>query len=278
MRIEFNDIIDSEKGKIGIVLGLGPSVNRHLNLLGEANEKPEEYCIISCNNIDRQIPSLRINHWMLAQPADSGNEFYIPNGYIRYNRNADTVFYYTDCLDLTPKEMVDQLLIIRWVGYDQRHNNSEECGWRMPNGNKPSCCSRIIKGRKTIQEEFRDYTGAKGLYGAGDTVAVHMIANAVMLGCNPIYVLGVDLDYSQGYVNNSLPETQTRIGMGMSSVNRSPKMVERVLDDISYIADCAAMKKVFIYCLDTDLKIHSILPFKDIFSDYKMKVHEYKNK
>ena len=263
MRIEFKDIIDSEKGKIGLVLGLGPSLRRHMSFIAEANQDKEKYCIISCNNIDRQLPSLRVDHWMLAQPADSGSEFYIPNTYQRYNRDPNTTFYYTDCLDLTPREMVDRLLTVDWIGYDQRHNNSEKCGWKMPNGNDPTCCARIIPGRKTIQEEFRDYTEAKELYGCGDTVAIHMISNAVMLGCNPIYVLGVDLNYTNGYVNNDLPETRTRVGMGMSSVNRSPQMVARVLEDIKFIKECAAKKMVSIYCLDDDLKIHTVLPRRD---------------
>lgn len=273
MRIEFKDIIDSEKGKTAIVIGLGPSLNRHMSFLSEVNRDKENYCIISCNNIDRQLPSLRIDHWMLAQPADSGSEFYIPNAYERYNRDPNTTFYYTDCLDLTPRDMADRLLTVNWIGYDQRHNNSEKCGWKMPNGSDPTCCARIIPGRKTIQEEFRDYTGAKELYGCGDTVAVHMIANAVMLGCKQVYVFGVDLDYSKGYVNNNLPETKTRIGMGMSSVNRSPAMVERVLQDIKFIATCAAKIGTEVKCFDEDLQIHFALQlqrYTTIFNESKI--------
>ena len=28
---------------------------------------------------------------------------------------------------------------------------------------------------------------------------MHMIAFAIIMGCNPIYIAGMDLDYSQGY-------------------------------------------------------------------------------
>lgn len=262
MRIEFRDIIDTERSKKAIVLGLGPSVNRHEEFLRHCIKYRNDYCIISCNNIDRQIPSLKIDHWILAQPADHGSDFYIPHAHQRYTRDKDTVFYYTDCLDLTPRDMVDRLLAdIRFIGYDQRHNNSEECGWTMPNGSKPSCCARIVKGRKTIQEEFRDYTGCS-VYGAGDTVSVHMAALAVMLGCKEIIILGVDLDYSQGYINNDLPETKIRTVMGMNSVNRSPQMVKRVLEDLTIIKNCADNVGATIYCMDNDLKISKIFPYK----------------
>lgn len=258
--IQFKDIKNSETGKVGIVLGLGNSLNRHGQFLVDINES-EEYCIISCNNIDKQAPVLKISHWMLAQPADASSEFYIPNAYNRYNRDLSTVFYYTDCLDLTPVEEVQRLLKVRFNPFDQRHNNSEPCGWLMPNGTKPTCCSRIIQGRKTIQEEFRDYCHVKELYGAGDTIAVHMISNAVMLGCNPIFVAGVDLTYQNGYVNNTLPETKFRTRLGIDSMDKSPEMVERILKDIALIKECAENIGTKIYCLDKNLKISNILPF-----------------
>tara|TARA_R110000824_G_scaffold377911_1_gene569291 strand:- start:249 stop:554 length:306 start_codon:yes stop_codon:yes gene_type:complete len=35
----------------------------------------------------------------------------------------------------------------------------------------------------------------------GDTVAIEMISFAIIMGCNPVYVTGMDLDYNLGYAN-----------------------------------------------------------------------------
>ena len=57
--------------------------------------------------------------------------------------------------------------------------------------------------RLTIQEELQRKTNYHEHYSPGDTVILHAISFAVIMGCNPIYVAGMDLDYSVGYVNNN---------------------------------------------------------------------------
>lgn len=57
--------------------------------------------------------------------------------------------------------------------------------------------------RLTIQEELQRKTNHHEHYSPGDTVILHAISFAVIMGCNPIYVAGMDLDYSGGYVNNN---------------------------------------------------------------------------
>ena len=63
------------------------------------------------------------------------------------------------------------------------------------------CCKDIDKSQLTIQEYLQTLTKNEKHYSTGDTVALHAIAFAIIMGCNPIYVSGVDLDYSQGYAN-----------------------------------------------------------------------------
>jgi hypothetical protein len=64
------------------------------------------------------------------------------------------------------------------------------------------CCGRIVEGRPTVQEELQRVSDYNEHYSSGDTVALHMIAFAVIMGCSPIYISGMDLDYREGYAND----------------------------------------------------------------------------
>ncbi len=261
-QLQFKDIVDREKGKTGFVLGLGPSLRNHVDKILNIQDDRENYGIVSCNNFDHHYHSLNPGYWMLAQPAAGDWPFCITNLYPRINAKPKTVFLYTDCLDLTPKNIVADLITGEYLGYDQRHFNGERCGWKNQDGSEPICCNGIIPGRLCIQEEFMKYTGVDYRYGCGDTVSVHMLALCVMLGFKTVYVTGIDLDYSKGYANNTLPETQFRTAMGMSSINNSPAMVKRIIEDLKIIKASAENVGTSIYCMNKGLKISDVFEYK----------------
>ena len=268
---QFSDIIDKEKGKIGLVMGLGPSLKSAIPYIKKLRD--EKISKISCNNIDVMC-DIKINYWILAQPTDYQNPLHIPLAKERYNKMCAT-FLYTDCLDLTPRDDVKEMLnSIDYIGYDQRHINSEKCGWLDVHGRPPSCCNGIIDGRLCIQEEFQRYTGSDYKYGAGDTVGVHMVALAVMLGLNPIYISGIDLDYTNGYFNNDFEGEEgtkklgmrigERIKMGMDSINNSPDMVDRIIIDLTIINESAKKIGIKIYNTSKESRLSEVFDYFDI--------------
>lgn len=259
--LQFSDIKDKHKNKTGFVLGLGPSLRNNLDLLRKIHNNKDEYRIISCNNMDI-LTDINFDYWVLAQPADTGSKFCIRNAWQRYNSRRQTTFLYTDCLDLTPREWVADHLNVDYIGYDQRHWKGEVCGWGNLPGGRHICCDGIIPGRLCIQEEFQKYTGMQIHYGCGDTVGVHMVAIAVMVGLNPIYVTGIDLDYKNGYVTNDFPDAKDRINMGLSSINNSPVMVDRIIEDFKIIRDSAANIGVKIYVLENGGRISEVFEHK----------------
>lgn len=265
MQLQFSDIQGQDSNKVGLVLGLGPSLAKHLPAIKSIDQNKIKFKIISCNNIDK-LTDINFDYWMLAQPADINSPFNIESNYNRYASRPKTTLLYTDCLDLTPRELVARLLgNINYLGYDQRHWEGKPCTWgNMPNG-RHICCEHIIAGRKCIQEVLQEVTKTDHHYGTGDTVGVHMLALAVILGMNPIYVTGIDLDYTDGYVKNDQPDTEHRIAMGMSSINNSPAMVKRIIKDLTTIRDAAKNIGVDIYCLDKGLKISEIFPYAESF-------------
>ena len=61
------------------------------------------------------------------------------------------------------------------------------------------CCKNIVDGELTIQEKLQVISGHEQHMGVGQTVGTFCIIVAALMGCNPIYVTGLDLDYSLGY-------------------------------------------------------------------------------
>jgi len=188
-KLDFDDIVNSQTGKIGFVLGTGPSLKKYLKQFEELSNNKEKYCFVSCNDWDI-MTKIKVDYWVVANSV-----FTVKSRHQRFNAKPNTILVYADSVDLTPRNQVQNLLKNKYLPYDQRHFNNKVCPKRG------KCCLNQISGRLTIQEYLKKISKALTIYGCGDTVAVHMLSTAVILGCNPIYMVGVDLDYTKGYVD-----------------------------------------------------------------------------
>ena len=65
------------------------------------------------------------------------------------------------------------------------------------------CCGQKINNRPTVQEYLQKISKTDQHYSTGDTVAFHAISFAIILGLNPIYICGMDLNYKLGYANGN---------------------------------------------------------------------------
>jgi len=76
------------------------------------------------------------------------------------------------------------------LSYDQRHFDGRPCVT-----GKKNCCKllELYPGRLTLQEFIQNKYGMKTHYSTGSTVAIHALAFAMILGCNPIYLQGIEL-------------------------------------------------------------------------------------
>jgi hypothetical protein len=110
--------------------------------------------------------------------------------------NAKTLNGKFDSVDVTTLSWLRENVTNTYIGYDQRHFNDSDCV------NCPNKCSNRIPGRKTIQELLMGYSKYNKRYGTGHTVAIHCLSLAILLGCTEIYLFGIDLNYSLGYVDN----------------------------------------------------------------------------
>ncbi len=198
MKLEIKDIIDKHKGSNAIVVGHGPSLDHHRNKLQEY--KDNGYLLFDCNEwyvFHKVIPS----YWITAN-----SEYNIFDFYTSIN-DTKIPYFYADTVDLTPRDTVDNLLNFDYLPYDQRHYNNKPCEATEEElriyPNRLKCCEHMIKDRITIQEELQKYTKHTTYYNICDTVILQSIAFPILMGCKNIYLVGVDLDYRNGYAKTT---------------------------------------------------------------------------
>jgi len=154
----------------------------------------------------------------------------------KFNKHPGAVLVWACSVDTSDIDRVEKGLEIDHLPYDQRYLNRQV--------HKDGCsCRPCILGvkSKTIQEELQIYTGSDARYGCGDTVALHMISVAVLLGLKDVQVIGMDLDYRKGYAKNDrgvspldnahqeVTKHRDRITKDMGVIYRSAKMVGAVV-------------------------------------------------
>tara|TARA_R110000787_G_scaffold240925_3_gene347129 strand:- start:747 stop:1733 length:987 start_codon:yes stop_codon:yes gene_type:complete len=96
--------------------------------------------------------------------------------------------------------------------------------------------------RLTIQENLQKISGHESHYSPGDTVILHAIAAAIIMGCNPIYITGMDLDYSIGYANGTRPPNDN--GWQKENVN--------LINDLKILEESAKKRNIRIINLKKD--------------------------
>jgi hypothetical protein len=226
-------IINIEANKTAFVCGLGPSLGDSIKFI---NENRTNIVFISCNDIDL-VCDIIPDYWVFANSIST-----IVSMYERIIKYKDSVIVHSDSVDTTPIEWIEKNLInVKYIGYDQRHFDNKKCS------NCPNNCNNFVENRLTLQEELQNYTGNPSRYGSGDTVALHMLALSILLGCKKIYLTGVDLNYKKGYFNSKT----------INSDSFDPYL-ENILNDFKIILESAEKVGVQIINLSQDSPLSTI--------------------
>jgi len=245
MKLDFTDIINKAEGKVGICVATGASLKPHLENIIELSNS-NEYCVVSVNDFDTMFPKLNTDYRVVAN-----SEFSVRVEHPRFNARPETPLIFANSVDTTPKDEVSSLLTVDYLPYDQRHQNGEHCTWGSGIDGRAPCCNLIEDKRLTIQEELKKYCKTDLSYSGGDTVALHMLTMAILLGCNPIFISGVDLDYSKGYVDGTNAN-----GAGFI------EFLDRIIDHFDIIKKSADNIGVNIYSLCDGSPINRVFKFK----------------
>lgn len=186
MKLPFSHIINKHKGKTAFVIGHGPSQCKHVDLINRYQN--HDHIRLDCNdwyNFCEKEPT----YCVIA------NSVYTIKEKINKMNEYKCMILYSDSVDLTPREWIKKHLKPDYIAYDQRHRNGDACP------TKRECCKHAIPGRRTIQEHLMDVSGIKAGFYPANLVTSSSLAFALIMGCNPIYLSGIDMDYKIGYSN-----------------------------------------------------------------------------
>ncbi len=235
------NLIDSVNNKTAFVAALGPSLRPYIEWI---NNNRNYLTLISCNDVDLMTP-LSPDYWGFANSIQT-----MPFMAERFKSYPNSTIVYADSVDQTPRSQVEKILDKDFYGYDQRHFNGQTCS-KCPNR-----CANVIPERYTIQEHLQQYTNHSERYSTGDTVAVHLTALAVLLGCKKIYIAGCDLDYSKGYVNQ----------VSFNNDSFSP-YIQNIINDFKIIAKSAQNIGAEIINLSSISPLQQVLPTQSYASN-----------
>lgn len=219
MNKQFKDIIDKHKNKPCLVVAHGPSLTDYLDKIQQYKERG--FVIIDCNDF-YNFHDVTPTYIMFA----SSENTMLANK--KKLNKLNTTVVYADSADLTDKKWIEENITCDYLPYDQRHFDGKKCVVC----NSFGCGKNFISNRRTIQEELQIFTGHNTHYGTGDTVTLHMLSLSILLGCNPIYVVGFELDYTKGYAKSKVP-------LNVPPPSSFTSYTDNLMNDLTIIRDSA---------------------------------------
>lgn len=256
MKLEIKNIINLHKNKPCITLGHGPHFNTVKHRFKELK--------------DRGFIFISTNDWYSFQEEEIDycvicNHVYSIARYYESMNRYKTVICYSDVQELTNREKVNSLLKVDYIPYDNIHFGNKICSpyplWGYdvdgPVGNmtfKQTCCDHFIKDRLTLSEELQKFSGHIEHCGRGICNIDHQITLALLLGCNPIYVSGINFNAELGHA------TMDRIDKELNDYNRradgawqSDAEMKIIHNDFRILNESAKLLGVEIINLNKDL-------------------------
>ena len=273
MQLQINNLINKHANKACVVAAHGPSLNLHKKSISAAH-KENKILRFSVNNWWDYFDAAP-DYWVLSTGVFT-IERMAP---IINQHNITTLF--SDDADFTPKEFIKKNILSDWLVYDQRHWKGKTCleilkdfkvhhqkhknfdfldygnnkaMWQPPRHKShfghcitnTKCCNQNVPARKTLQETLQELTNCSQHYSTGDSVTLHALAFAIIMGCNPIYVSGLDLDYTKGYANKDKTDWQQK----SNSPNAFTPVRQNFYNDLNVLSESAKLKNIKIINLN----------------------------
>lgn len=173
------------------------------------------------------------------------------------------------------RALIERRLKVDWFAFDERHINKEKCSPVMP------CCELIgiYPERITIFEYIKQHFAMDRLCSKPTTSVVYALMFALLMGCSPIYLQGVELPrYTKNYFQYRMlhAESLRNIKYILRSYLRewlsgSPERTgfydnrETTLGPFEYIIEICSRLGVEIYNLSPTSALNQIkiLPYLD---------------
>ncbi len=189
---DFEFFIDREKNKPCLVAGNAPTLRNF-----PFKKFKGKYLLM--NRTPLTLRKLAIpDYWFSANYW-----FPVPNLHLKkINAFEDCVFVFSDTAVYTAEHIYDydflkNNLKVRWFAFDDRHFGHKKC-------NPPRPCCKLVAlypERSTIYEFIQQYFGLSERCPTVNTGVFFSLAFAVLMGCCPIYLQGIELPiYYEDYL------------------------------------------------------------------------------
>jgi hypothetical protein len=260
--LSYDWFFDREKDRPCLVAGTAPTV---------VNFPYDKFqgVYLTCNDGPiRMKKFFQADYWINATTI-----FPIPEKHLDIiNSFSQTVFIFADSVTYSVRQPIDldflrDNLTIDWFAYDQRHFEHKPCKTNL-------LCCRLLDlypGRDTLQEVIQKRYHVDHHYSSASTVAIHILAFAMLLGCNPIYLQGIEIPiYEHEYIH---------YGKGIDFIARNDekrkntkgqktvffKDVAQILEDFKYLITVACENGIEVYNLSKTSTLNQVssLKYKD---------------
>jgi hypothetical protein len=258
--LSYDWFFDREKDKPCLVAGTAPTI---------VNFPYDKFqgVYLTCNDGPIRLKQFfKPDYWVTTTAI-----FPIPEKHLDIiNSFSQTVYVFADSVTYSLPHLAIDLdflknnLTVDWFAYDQRHFGHQPC---KP---KANCCKLIdlYPERETVQEVVQKRYHVDHHYSSGATVAIQILAFAMLLGCNPIYLQGIEIPtYKHEYIhygdepNNSAKDEKSVFF----------KNIPQILEDFRYLVTVACENEIEIYNLSRTSTLNQIsnLKYKDPGSLYE---------
>lgn len=202
--LQLSDFIDRHKNTPAVIVGSAPDIlsfpfNSFQGLVFGMGDSPL-----------RGVNMFETDYWVFANAHWIRPWIQRDSAAIKYIKPKNT-FIATSIFAFQELNTINQKIekSIREIGselvfYDQRHSKCRDSCDPIQ-----GCCvaKKILGIEYTIQELLSKYLNQTEKYSGGSTVALHTLALAILMGCNPISIVGVQIPKLQkDYVYYRTPE------------------------------------------------------------------------
>ena len=259
----FDYFYNKEKDRNCLILGGARSIN-------EINYSNFRGVVISMGDIPiRLYGKCKIDYWIA-----SNSIFPVPDvDFKKINKLDTTTFLFAHSVMRKQNyDIIKKNLKVPWFEYDQRHFGGKACNNQIDTRffvkKKQDCCEKI--GDITLQEYLQKKFNTTGHYSTGETVALHALALAIILGCKRIYIGGVEIPIykiNHNYFNDNSKIDLLKDETGKLIINKYnlKKFILSILDlkiKSEFYKDIPTILKDFEYlnnlCLQNNIRLYNL--------------------
>ena len=192
MELDLENLNDNHKNIPCAIIASGPtmsefpfeSFNGKIITVGDAIIRGKKY--------------FKADYWVNAN-----NVFPVPN--IKFHQEIinsfnETIFLFAESEVYSKiweksEKLLKNNLNVDWIAFDERHFHGKKCKLNL------NCCELLDPNKKklTIQETLTKYKSSNEIF-EGCSVSEYALSLAFLMGCNPIYIQGVDMPtFSKDY-------------------------------------------------------------------------------